>query len=142
MTINALKIRKQNGAVSLILTILVLAGILVIALAGVGIIIKQIQMSRQIGESARVYQVADSGIEYALFRISNPLNDPVIPNGALCSSCSGNWASCPLVEDYIPAVVGNYCLEVAPFNQPGKITSVTSTAKIGNLRRSVKVDSP
>lgn len=60
---------KQKGATSILLALLLLSVILVIALGGSALMLGQIQMSGQAGQSVVAFYAADAGAERCLYTI-------------------------------------------------------------------------
>ena len=139
---------KQKGVVSIFLVVVILAVILVIALGFSNISSQQISISKQLEVSAKAYQAADSGLEYALSKY-RAYKEKVPPPAAgdiyefpnnICD-INGNCslgAGCPSVGE------GQYCLRLED-NSGGAVTSwdavslVKSFGKAGNTRRAVGV---
>jgi hypothetical protein len=120
--------RKQVGSISLFLTILILAGVLIIAFGISSIILKQIKMSGQAGQSVKAYQAADSGIEWALYQISQGNS---IADDHLCSNCTLG-IDCPEVNG------GSYCLKIiqGTTENPEIIKAI---GRVGQARRAAEV---
>lgn len=61
--------KKQRGAVSVILSLLILSILLVIGLSISVISLQHLRISAQLGQSVTAYYAAESGIERCLYRI-------------------------------------------------------------------------
>jgi len=121
----------QKGAIALILTLVILTVLLIVALSMADLTLKEIKMSKSVKESLLAYQSADSGIEYALYKIKNGATDLAglgLVAGEECSGASTKWFD-----------VGNskYCLE--PTIDASGITAVESTGKFRKTRRAVMI---
>lgn len=121
------KIQKQRGAVSLLLTILILAGILIIALAVSKIMLSEIRISGLAADSIKAYQAADSGLEWALYQIK--IGQIPNLNGRLCPD---SWTMVGEETDY--------CLEIVKVNQKGEPATIRTTGRAGKIRRIVETD--
>ncbi|OGZ34100.1 MAG: hypothetical protein A3I88_03215 [Candidatus Portnoybacteria bacterium RIFCSPLOWO2_12_FULL_39_9] len=117
---------KQNGAVSLLLTILVLAGILVIALGISKIILQEIRMTGQVGESTKAYQAADTGIEWALYQVIK-VKQP-IPDSKLCAN--NGWTNLDSQTAY--------CLEITQ-GTPQTPEKIKAIGRVNRVRRAVEI---
>lgn len=120
--------QKQKGAISLILVILILSVFLVISLAMAVLLLKQITMSIQAGDSVGAYQAADSGIEYALYQ-KYEKGAKSADDFFEVACASKNWSA-----------VGNdgaFCLEIIV--EEGQIVGLKSIGKFRNVRRAIEV---
>ena len=57
------KLDSSKGATAILLTILILSGLLIIGLAAASLMMAEIKMAGQIGQSAPAYYAADAGAE-------------------------------------------------------------------------------
>jgi hypothetical protein len=74
-----MKHKNSQKGISLMFSIFILTFILSIALGGASIVIRQVQITRNIGYSVISFCAADSGVEKVLFK---DREDPaLIPNG-------------------------------------------------------------
>ena len=121
------KQKNQKGAVSLLLVILILSGILIIALSVSKIVLREIQMTAQISESVRAYQAADTGIEWALYQIIK-VKQP-IPAERLCNN--NGWTSL----DNQTA----YCLEITN-GTPQVPKAVKAIGRVNKVRRAIEIE--
>lgn len=60
---------NQKGAAALFLTVILLSGLLVVGLAVGWVMLSEIKLSHGTGDSTVAYYVADSGIEWDLYRV-------------------------------------------------------------------------
>lgn len=114
----------RQGAISILLTILILSVVLVIAFGISSVLLRQIKMSGQTSDSVWAYQAADSGIEYALYQANN-----LSTIGNLCSGCTLG-TDCPRVGDAF------YCLAT---DNPNFATWIKSFGQFKQTQRSVEV---
>lgn len=112
----------RQGAISILLTILILSVVLVIAFGISSVLLRQIKMSGQTSDSVRAYQAADSGIEYALNQVKG--GSP-IPDGKICD----NWT---------PVDSGSFCLEITA-GTPAAPEGIKSIGQAGQTQRAVEV---
>lgn len=104
---------EPERGLALYLTIMVMALILVIALGTAGLLVSQIRMVRDMGDSVLAFYATETGIEKALYRLSQgDLCPPIcqwqetLSNGASYTATFENRN-----EEGCPATVLNYCLK-------------------------------
>ncbi|MFH1392590.1 MAG: pilus assembly PilX N-terminal domain-containing protein [bacterium] len=107
----------KNKGVALILSVIILTAVLAIALTAGKVMVDKIKMSRNTSDSMKAYYAAESGIEYALYRIKNSLE---IEESHKCD----NWQ---------PVDGAFYCLK-----QEGD--SIKAIGKAGEARRGIEVE--
>ena len=141
---------NQKGVVSIFLVVVILAVILVIALGFANISSQQISISKQLEVSAKAYQAADSGLEYALKQYKDYVDNlPVppalpLPSAYFPTNICNSSGNCPLGVGCPSVGEGQYCLRLED-NSGGAVTSwdavslVKSFGKAGNTRRAVGV---
>ena len=122
------KQKNQKGAVSLLLVILILSGILIIALSVSKIVLREIQMTAQISESVRAYQAADTGAEWTLYQIIK-VKQPSILAERLCSN--NDWT-------YLDSQVA-YCLEITKGTSEAP-KAVKAVGRVNKVRRAVEIE--
>jgi hypothetical protein len=94
------RVFRKQGAISILITVLILSNLLVIALGVSFLLLSQIKMSQNAGESVRAFYAADAGAERCLFDMYTgtktscsfsysypyPANYVTLDNGAVASS--------------------------------------------------------
>lgn len=78
-----IKNNKENG-VALLLTVIILSVVILIAVLIANIVIVQLKLAKDIGDSQAAIYAADSGVEWQLYQIrkSASVASPVMSNGA------------------------------------------------------------
>jgi Tfp pilus assembly protein PilX len=118
------KTTKERG-VALFLTVLIMSVILAIGLGISGIIIQQIKISGNIGDSVVAFYTADSGVEYQIFNLykeethNPPYNVTFDDNGAsysVSAVCSDNDnitcpVGIPIVGKEECSSLNNFCIK-------------------------------
>lgn len=139
-----LKLHKQKGAVSVILSILILSILLTISLALAGLVTQQIKLSSQTGDSAGAYAAADSGVEFALYYINR---NSATTTAAFLSAVSADSGFlydqrnyCSNVNPYwFPAGAdASFCLDLTA-SPDGHIASVRTDGRYKGVRRAVEI---
>jgi len=110
--------KNQKGAISILLTVLLLGIFLAIASAISVPTLKQVKMSRDTGQSVTAFYAANSGVEVVLYEIRK---------GTICDSgCN--------FEVYLTSNDGLPVYDVTYVDSPSKITS---RGKFGSTVRTV-----
>lgn len=137
-------VKKMNskGAVSIFLTMSILAAVLVIALGTSFALSTESKLSLSSGESVSAYYKAESGMEEALY---DKINQNRTPRGNRCagacpSPACGGWTC---TENALGATVP-YCIEITlraggDECDPNDILSVKSIGEYGSTRRSIEI---
>jgi len=115
---------KESG-ISLLLAILILALILGVALGLNTILLQQIRMTREMGNSVIAFYAADTGIEEALMVRDNP-----------SSSCTQD-SPCPLGNG------ATYYLSISPTSPPDCVAldyCIKSVGIFKGTRRGIEID--
>ena len=75
--------QKQNG-IALLLTVVILSVVTLIAVLIANIVIVQLKLAKDIGDSQVAVYAADSGVEWQLYQIKKDVSvaSPVMSNGA------------------------------------------------------------
>mgnify|MGYP001608400659 CR=1 FL=1 len=101
---------KSCRGVALYLTVMVMALILVMALGTASLLVSQIRMVRDMGDSVLVFYATETGIERSLFALSQGETGPVwqetLSNNASYTATFENPG-----EGGCPATILNYCLK-------------------------------
>lgn len=82
----------QKGATTILLSVLVLGTMLIIGLTISAVMISQIKMTAQAGQSVKAFYAADSGAELCLYQARN-LSGPCAGEGGLISGALSNNAN-------------------------------------------------
>ena len=86
---------KQNG-IALLLTVVILSIVTLVAILIASIVIVQLKLAKDIGDSQAAIYAADSGAEWQLYQIRQGItvSSPVMSNGATVSvTVTGNYPS-------------------------------------------------
>lgn len=110
---------KSKG-VALILSVIILTAVLAIALTAGKVFTDKLKMSRNTSDSMKAYYAAESGIEYALYRIKNSLE---IEASYKCNADMTNWQT---IDGAF------YCLK-----QEGDL--IKAIGKAGGTKRGIEV---
>ena len=78
------KINKNQSGISLLLTVAILSAVTLIAVLIVDIVIVQLKLAKDIGDSQAAIYAADSGVEWQLYQIRKGVSvaSPAMSNGA------------------------------------------------------------
>jgi len=136
--------KNQKGAVALILAVLLLSCVLIASLFLSNLVIQQIRLTRQTGESINAYQAADSGIEYVVYQINRgPYGGDLTVNefyslideldsNTICSADNPYWFAVNADNQ------ASYCLE--PIESEGNLIGVRAVGEfMGRTRRAVEI---
>lgn len=134
-----MKNNRQKGAVALILVVLVLSALMAISLGISGLVIQQIRLARQVGESAGAYQAADSGIEMSLYHYNTDEATTTVDFLSVANGLNDSANYCSGADTYWFNVGPNafFCLELN--EDEGKITSIKSIGKQKETRRAAQI---
>ena len=79
------KINKKQSGIALLLTIIILSAVTLIAVLIADIVIVQLKLAKDIGDSQAAIYAADSGVEWQLYQIRKgvSVSSPVMSNGAI-----------------------------------------------------------
>ena len=81
---------SQQGAISIILVVLLLAELLVIGLGISLLAVKQIKMSGQIGRSVVAYYAAEAGAEKCLYQVGKGTEGCALVGGQISGNLTGD----------------------------------------------------
>lgn len=118
---NKTNFEYSRGAVSILLVMVILIVILSIALTVSTLSIRETAMSRDIGDSTIAYQVADSGLEYALYKLYKEEFPPSAMLDPTCNIQTGGGVVGPAGNQ------GRYCLRIER-NNGGQLANNWSQA--------------
>lgn len=119
---------QEKGAAALLLTVILLAGILVLGLAVAMVMLSEIKLSRGSSDSVIAYFVADSAAEIALYNIRSDVSGWRPSDGDV----SG------FIDDMLPDLTNaNYRIDV-DFQAGGQV-SITTEGSYLTTARTVKV---
>ena len=78
------KINKNQSGITLLLTVVILSAVTLIAVLIANIVIVQLKLAKDIGDSQAAIYAADSGVEWQLYQIRKGVSvaSPVMSNGA------------------------------------------------------------
>ena len=88
------KIKNNEKGIALILTVIISSIVLLIAGLIAGIVMTQLKLASDIGDSTIAIYAADSGIEWQLYQIryGASVSTPVMSNGAsISTTVTGNY---------------------------------------------------
>jgi hypothetical protein len=128
----------KKGSVSLLIVILIMAGMLIISFGVSTLLVRQIKMAIASGESIVAYQAADSGIERAYFALSQDattttlfLGSVGLASNQVCSGAAPLWTA-----------VGSasFCLDVYSTPQ-GYVSGIKSIGHYKTTNRAIQVGS-
>jgi len=105
---SSLTYNKESG-ISLLLAILILSLILAVALGLNTILLRQIRMAREIGNSVTAFYAADSGIEEVLMVRDNPSSS--CTQGSPCQLGNGAKYYLSIVPAGGSCLSQNYCVK-------------------------------
>ena len=118
--------RRDKGAVGLLLSLIILSVVFIISVGMAIVRIVEIRLAYNVFESIAAYQVADSGIEYALNELSfDPTGSTI--TGVFCDD-----------GDKVVVGDGSYCLDLTYAGTDVK--SVKSIGELKNIRRAVEIN--
>lgn len=121
--------QSQRGAVTILLSFFVMSILLMMALTAAGIMLYQIQMSREVSNSVPAFYAADATIEKCLYQIrKQTLNDPLFG----CTIVSGNYS--------INESLGNGAYgEAGLWDLTAGSGQLKSYGKFGGTRRNIEI---
>lgn len=135
-----LKLQKQKGAVTIILSILILSVFLTISLALSGLVAQQIKLSSQTGESAGAYEAADSGMEFALYNFNRNGATTTAAFFSVVSEISSQDNYCSGNNTYWFSVGADayFCLDlIAPVDD--QITGIKTIGRYKKVQRAIEL---
>lgn len=121
--------KYSRGVVALLLTVIILSVIFVIA-TGIAVVrLIEMKLAFNVSESAIAYQAADSGMEYALYKIKGSGGDPTgltIINDSSPRICDSMLELIPGSPQY-----GKYCIKLVCGTGTCGVDNVTEVTAIG-----------
>ena len=91
---------SQQGAISILLAVLLLAELSVIGLGIAALTIKQIRMSGQVGQSVVAYYAAEAGAEKCLYQVRKSTEEGCDDTGQISETVGSGDYQASYIADY------------------------------------------